>query len=132
MSETNHAPVPIFDGHNDTLLSLKRTGRSFFDRSETGHVDLPRAQAGGLAGGFFAVWAPDPSETTAEGEDVDPEATMDRYADVATMPPPLPLAYAAEYALSEVADLFRLEAASAGAAKVIRSAAELRHCLADG
>lgn len=132
MSETTDTSIPIFDGHNDTLLSLKRTGRSFFERSDTGHVDLPRSKAGGLAGGFFAVWAPDPSETSADGEDVDPEATMDLYADVATMPPPLPLAYAAEYAMSEVADLFRLEAASAGATKVIRSAAELRQCLADG
>ena len=132
MSEPNHAPIPIFDGHNDTLLSLKRTGRSFFERSETGHVDLPRARAGGLAGGFFAVWSPDPSEKPADGEPVNPEATMDLYSDVATMPPPLPLTYGAEYAMGAVADLLRLEAASAGAAKVVRSAGELRHCLADG
>ena len=45
------APL-VFDGHNDTVLSLERTGRSFFERSDEGHIDLPRARAGGLGGGF--------------------------------------------------------------------------------
>src|ERR1700709_1838651 len=53
--------IPVFDGHNDTILSLRETGRSFFERSETGHIDFPRAKAGGLAGGFFAVWVPSPN-----------------------------------------------------------------------
>ena len=53
---------PIFDGHNDTLLSLHLDqgdgGRSFFVESKRGHIDLPRARRGGLAGGFFAVFVP--------------------------------------------------------------------------
>src|SRR5258707_15618434 len=52
----------IFDGHNDTLLSLPArepgTERSFFEHNERGHIDLPRAKAGGLGGGFFAVFIP--------------------------------------------------------------------------
>ena len=47
---------PIFDGHNDTLTHIFRPerghGRTFFDRSEIGQIDLPRAQSGGLAGGI--------------------------------------------------------------------------------
>ena len=132
MSGTNREPIPIFDGHTDVLLSLKQTGRSFFERSDTGHVDLPRARAGGLAGAFVAVWAPHPSEMAAPGEEVDPEATMERYADVATMPPEMPLTHAAEYAMNAVAELVRLEAASDGAAKVVRTAEDLRRCLVDG
>ena len=53
--------IPIFDGHNDTLLSLTSSrgeGRSFFERSPVGHIDLPRALEGGLAGGFFAIFVP--------------------------------------------------------------------------
>ena len=50
---------PIFDGHNDTILNLylKERGkeRSFFEKSEHGHIDLPRAKEGGLAAGFFAT-----------------------------------------------------------------------------
>lgn len=55
-------PQPIFDGHNDLLSCLLRerdpTGRSFHTGRPGGHVDLARARAGGLAGGFFAIWAP--------------------------------------------------------------------------
>jgi microsomal dipeptidase-like Zn-dependent dipeptidase len=50
----------IFDGHNDTVLSLMSTGRSFLERSDQGHIDLPRALEGGLGGGFFAVFVMDP------------------------------------------------------------------------
>lgn len=53
--------VPIFDGHNDTLLhlALKNPGseESFFSGRD-GHIDLPRARAGGMAGGFFAMFVP--------------------------------------------------------------------------
>ena len=56
--------LPIFDGHNDTLLDLYRPerggGRSFFERSDKGHIDLPRAKEGGFGGGFFAVFVPPP------------------------------------------------------------------------
>ena len=42
--------IPIFDGHNDTLLNLylpeRGGGRTFFERSEAGHLDLPRARVG--------------------------------------------------------------------------------------
>lgn len=60
---TYSSPIPVFDGHNDTLLKLEiesRIGknRSFFERSQTGHVDLPRAREGGFAGGLFAMFVP--------------------------------------------------------------------------
>ncbi|MES0879751.1 dipeptidase [Roseibium sp. SCP14] len=64
MSDANvKSPFPVFDGHNDTLLKLeidelKGTKRSFFDRSETGHLDLVRAQEAGFAGGLFAMFVP--------------------------------------------------------------------------
>ncbi|HEU0164143.1 MAG TPA: dipeptidase [Thermomicrobiales bacterium] len=50
--------IPIIDGHNDTLLSLVVDERSFYERSEKGHIDRVRAAEGGLAGGFFAIWVP--------------------------------------------------------------------------
>lgn len=64
----------IFDGHNDTLLDLhlehRGGGRSFFERSSTGHVDLPRATDAGYAGGFFAIFVPgDESVEVVETED---------------------------------------------------------------
>jgi membrane dipeptidase len=114
------APLPIFDGHNDTLLRLLKgvPGDSFLERG-LGHVDLPRAREGGLAGGFFAVYVPaDPSVPQPEAHDV--------------LPPPLELAYAQRVAISMTANLFRLEAASDGRLRVTRSTAEIEQCLADG
>src|SRR5579884_2324845 len=51
-------PVQIIDGHTDFLLSLSRTGRSFFVESDQGHVDLPRARKGGIGAMLCAVYVP--------------------------------------------------------------------------
>jgi membrane dipeptidase len=134
--------IPVFDGHNDTLLDLPLTGRSFFERSERGHIDLPRARAGGLGGGFFAVFVRDPevaaSVTPSDADHPTDNTTAvaartsSRYSDPTNLPPPMSLEYAQREAMRTVARLFRLEAESAGAAKVVRSARELRECLANG
>ena len=52
---------PIFDGHNDVLLRLwegRPEAIDGFAAGSGGHIDLPRARAGGLAGGFFAIFVP--------------------------------------------------------------------------
>ena len=52
---------PIFDGHNDLLFHLHRgtiTRDEVIHGHAKGHIDLPRAKAGGLAGGFFAIFVP--------------------------------------------------------------------------
>ncbi len=52
--------IPVFDGHNDTLLALlEAPDRDFVDAGGVGHIDVTRAKAGGLAGGLFAMFAPD-------------------------------------------------------------------------
>ena len=63
----------VFDGHNDVLLRLWRhddfAGRRFLDGDGEGHLDLPRARAGGLAAGFFAVYVPGGRHAGGEQED---------------------------------------------------------------
>jgi membrane dipeptidase len=119
--------VPIFDGHNDTVLSLRTTGRSFFDRSEMGHVDLPRAKSGGMAGGFFAVWVPDPGLAPPPGEQPDPDVSA--YADPTKMPPQMATDYAQHYVLSSLATLIRQAEASSGEIEIVTTAADLRRCV---
>jgi membrane dipeptidase len=55
-----HAKQLVFDGHNDTIINLyyphRGGGRSFFEQSDKGQIDLPRARAGGLGGGLFAIF----------------------------------------------------------------------------
>lgn len=130
----------VFDGHNDTILSLLRTGRSFFEESDEGHIDLPRAQRGGLGGGFFAVYIVDQAimqalmEAAAQGGD--PSQAMERfanaYADEANWPEPMALDYAQSMALTMLGELIRIARRSEGAVRIVRTAGELQECLDTG
>ncbi len=125
--------IPIFDGHNDTLLNLHLPdcgrGRSFFERSSLGHIDLPRAREGGFGGGFFACFAPPDPEG---GWDMEQALVVkeDSY-EVAGAPAVNP-AYARRTADALVSLLFRIEAESEGQLKVVRTAEEVESCLREG
>jgi membrane dipeptidase len=124
--------MPIFDGHNDTLLHVylpeRGGGRSFLTRSEKGHLDLPRAREAGFGGGFFAVFVPSPTVdylgppdpslivTTKNGYEV-------KYAD------PIDFNYAYGFTGEILTSLFHLEVAADGAVKVVHSVEELVDCL---
>lgn len=122
--------IPIFDGHNDTLLDLyvpDRSGaRSFFERSDNGHIDLPRAKEGGLAGGFFAVFIPRDQSEESHPDDPPPGQLDMR------LPRPLAFPYAHRFAMGMVALLFKLERESNGQLKVVRTAKEIEECIANG
>ncbi len=120
-----HTRLPIFDGHNDTLLRLylaEPGERGFFKRSTRGHIDLPRARAGGLGGGLFAVFVPEHSSTRGPaGSDLTITATGYHVR----MAPPLEHAYASSTAMALTASLFRLEQESGGQFRVARTVAEI-------
>ncbi|MEL6310582.1 MAG: membrane dipeptidase, partial [Chloroflexota bacterium] len=122
---------PVFDGHNDTVLHLIMTergqGRSFFERSEVGHIDLPRAQEGNFAGGFFAMFVPNPKQ--------EQDALMKKFQadpDKAPLPPMLKLDYAQQQAHKMMRTLFDVEAQSDGAVKITRTVDEIAQCIDDG
>ena len=124
--------IPVIVGHHDTLLSLylpeRGCGRDFFVRSEIGHLDLPRAQEGDVAGGFFAIFVPrDPSQP---GEDFELLPAEVGYR--VRMADPLEHTYALRTAMAMVALLFRLEDQSQGQLKVVHTVAELEQCLQTG
>ena len=129
---TSPLTLPVFDGHNDTLLHLylpeRGQGRSFFVQSELGHIDLPRERSGGFGGGFFAVFVPSPVATD------NPEANLiitgEGYS--VRMPPAIEPDYAQRVAIAIMAILFRLEDESKGEVMVVRTADEVQHCLGDG
>src|SRR5437868_5936428 len=116
MTTTNQLPILI--GHTDTLLRLyapaRGHGRSFFVRSDQGHIDLARAREGGLAGGFFAVFVPaDPSVQRAI--DVGMVQTGAGYE--LRIQPTVETPYAQHVTIGMMALLFRLEAESEGQVK---------------
>lgn len=98
----------IFDGHNDAITRADAadlvTGRT------GGHIDLPRARAGGLGGGIFAVFTPSPE---SEAEHAEPVAH-----DVA-----------AAHASAAAGRLLALE--RSGDLRIARSAADLDRAWAD-
>ncbi len=127
--------IPVFDGHNDTLLTLHAPEpgkeRSFFSRSDIGHVDLPRARLGGLAGGIFAIYVPAQSGSVVPAAH-NPNVTYTENGYFMPLASPLDPAYAAEYTDAVIGDLFGLEAASGGDVRVVLDSHQLRQCLDTG
>lgn len=124
--------IPIIDGHNDCLGRLypytDEQIQKFFVRHTDGHIDLPRAREGGLAGGFFAVYASAHNPGTRVPFEV--SHTPTGYA--VPLAAPIDPAHASRVSIAMTAGLFRLEAASSGQVQVVRTVAELSRCLQAG
>jgi membrane dipeptidase len=115
----------VFDGHNDALGELQKAGdppERFVTGLPERHVDLPRARAGGLAGGLFAISPASPPAAVLAGDG----GWEIPYAD------PVDHAQAAAFAVAAVGRAHALEAVSDGAISIARSAAELDRCRAAG
>ena len=114
--------VPVFDGHNDFLLRLqKQPGNRdtiWLKGDGTGQLDLPRMQAGGFAGGFFAVWCPSPEH---EGDSHYDDDWKNPPYDV-PLPEALSLDYALPIAVAEIGHLMWME--RTGTLSICRSVIE--------
>jgi membrane dipeptidase len=130
--------IPIFDGHNDTLLSLyaaeEGKQRSFYTQSEHGHIDFPRAQAGNLAGGLFAIFTRSPAAPAASANGGQfPGAALDADGGYALpLGAPVQQSQALAETLGMAALLLRLEREGQGQVKIVRTASELATALDAG
>jgi membrane dipeptidase len=59
--------IPVFDGHNDAIT--REDAADFAAGRAGGHLDLPRARAGGFAGGIFALFTPTPGAERIDFDD---------------------------------------------------------------
>ncbi|MGQ5720724.1 dipeptidase [Pseudochrobactrum asaccharolyticum] len=113
--------TPVFDGHNDVLLRLWASTEAnpvdrFINGEQVGHIDLPRAKKGGLAGGLCAIYVPSPSmEKDANGDYPRPEHGE-----------------ALRITLGMAALLAKIEAKSNGGLKICRDADDIRTAMANG
>lgn len=115
--------IKTFDGHNDVALRLfwnspGDAARAFLDGRGNAHIDLPKAWAGGLAGGFFALFAPSTTSLNFErltggGYDFPKPPAMDPDRARSTI-------------LTMLSLLLRVERESAGAVVVCRDTAAIR------
>ncbi|MEO1454805.1 MAG: dipeptidase [Pseudomonadota bacterium] len=115
----------IFDGHNDLLLKLWFAGADAIPTFATGtggQIDRPRAQAGGFAGGMFAIFVPG-------GAKFDIAALRAATYDLPE-PPPVPLAEALQVTLSQAAILLELD--RRGDLMLCRNARDIRSAMAAG
>jgi membrane dipeptidase len=112
--------IPVFDGHNDALTRDDAT--DFAAGRAGGHLDLPRARAGGLAGGIFAMFTPTPG---AERIDFDGEGHME-----IELAAPIGREMAAAATTEAAGRLLGLE--RDGHLRVVRSIADLDAARADG
>jgi len=122
------SPYPVFDGHNDTLLKLeidamKGKERSFFDRSETGHVDFVRAEEAGFAGGLFAMFVP---------SNPDQDFTKPFNPNDAANYQPVHQKQALDFTYRLMERAQQIEADSDGAVKICRTPAENRETVEAG
>ncbi|WP_332693033.1 dipeptidase [Devosia sp.] len=120
--------IPFFDGHNDTLLKLLEVEgadkvRPFIEGLPGAHIDLPRTKAGGMAGGFFAIFPP-PLKGNL-GSVVAGAAGLDD-----KLPPQLAMADAQAATNAMAAILLQLE--RAGAVAICRTAGEVRAAIDGG
>ncbi|SNY93060.1 membrane dipeptidase [Cohaesibacter sp. ES.047] len=116
--------VPIFDGHNDTLLRLDMARRSnktisFLKGDKSLHIDFPKAQAGALAGGLFAIFVPPPQEPGKPLEFSQMQQELDQ-------------GYALNQTLSMMAGAFRLARQSKARVQICRSSLEIKMAMEDG
>src|SRR5690606_31572185 len=117
--------IPFFDGHNDTLLRLleapgRDTEQSFIDGGGGGHIDLPRAKAAGMKGGFFAMFPPPLKSNLA--------AVSDSPSLNPNLPPELALSDALVSTSGMASVLLRLE--RTGALAICRNSGEIRAAMA--
>lgn len=123
--------VPVFDGHNDTLLKLylspEADKEKLFAQGSPAdwHIDLPRAKKGGFAGGMFAIFPPPLEKRKQEPGDPVPMPSNDE-----PMTPQLPMNDARVSTLAMASILFRLE--RAGLLTICRSTADIRAAMARG
>ncbi len=132
MSKPMPAPVPVFDGHNDTVLKIAaaKTARDrlWLQGQGAGHLDLPRMQAAGFAGGLFAVYIPSPHTGDLDAL----ERVMDHPPYDLPLPELVPHAVAQPIALEMLGHLLWMERASTGRFRWCRSAADIRAAMAAG
>ena len=128
--------VPVFDGHNDTLLhlALKSPGtEEDFLTGRDGHIDLPKAQAGGLAGGLFAMFTPSKKWTKEiRWREMGPKGPKESKGWEVPMAGRVPQTTALNAVMAMMASLLRVEKLSKGQVKVVRTHRQLTSAMDRG
>lgn len=121
--------IPVFDGHNDTLLRLwsgeDDPVTAYRDGGRGGHIDLPMVGRSNLAGGLFAMYTPSPAAISLA------EMMQAELYDF-PLPPRLELPYAQAATTAMAAIFLRLERALGDRFRRCTTVAQIRAAMAEG
>lgn len=122
--------IPVFDGHNDFLQRMIAAGPArdtlWSQGDGTGALDLPRMRAGGMVGGFFAIWVP-----SGPDPDADLHNIMKQNPPFALpLPDEVPLTQALPNGFALAGQLMAME--RSGTLSICKSAADIRAAMAAG
>ncbi|MDO8884879.1 MAG: dipeptidase [Pseudotabrizicola sp.] len=125
-------PTPVFDGHNDLLLRLYnapgRREQIWLTGEGKGHLDLPRMQKSGFAGGMFAIYVPSTGGANAAGLD----ASMDAPPYDLPLPAMVPQDQALRVAQGMARDLAWMVDSSGGAFRLCETVLQIEAARAQG
>ncbi|NKB54117.1 MAG: peptidase M19 [Rhizobiaceae bacterium] len=118
----------IFDGHNDVLLRMSRSGETgsveAFTKGRDGAIDLHKSRSGGFGGGFFAIYIPS-SAGDIDRFDAMNEATYDL-----PLPDPIEFPEATQVAQNQASILIRLQ--EIGALEICTTSKQIADCFERG
>jgi membrane dipeptidase len=120
-----HESLQVVDMHADTLL----WDRSVLDRSDRGHVDLPRLQDGNVALQVFASVTKSPKGQNYDSNSADTDNIT--LLTVAQLQPPRTWTSLRERALYHAEKLAEAEQDSDGTLRIVRSAADVQRLMTD-
>lgn len=120
----------VFDGHNDVLLRLwesRNKGddpvKEFINGTDAGHIDLPRARKGGLAGGLCAIYIPNATAMEFAGPDANGHYNTPLAA-------PIERGYSLDIASEFIEIAYQIE--RAGGWKICRTGRDIDQAFSDG
>ena len=117
--------MKIFDGHNDMLTKMYHSkDPSGFATGLSGHIDKSKLAAGGMVGGFFAIWVPSQGDLAA----LTAEMRKDVYD--LPLPPRIGLQEAQEVALEQAEYLIKLR--DTGNLSICTYTKDIRSCVSEG
>ncbi|MDX9856989.1 MAG: dipeptidase [candidate division Zixibacteria bacterium] len=125
-------PIPVFDGHSDSLLEWffegERDMSAFLEGQGSKHMDIVRARAAGMVGGLCAICTP----PSWGGHESSRDRAIRRAGGYEVpLPAPLDPEYAAEFGLVAVEAMHALERKAHGRLRVVRTSADLDRLATD-